>query len=39
MRETLGDFTFKKYYEAKKAEWDEYRLQVTPWELDRYLKL
>jgi glutamine synthetase len=38
-KETLGDFAFKKYYEAKKAEWDEYRLQVSMWELDRYLQL
>ena len=23
--------------EAKRAEWNDYRIQVTPWELDRYL--
>jgi glutamine synthetase len=23
---------------AKRAEWDEYRTQVTGWELDRYLE-
>lgn len=23
---------------ARRAEWDEYRIQVTPWELERYLK-
>jgi glutamine synthetase len=22
---------------AKRAEWNDYHLQVTPWELDRYL--
>jgi glutamine synthetase len=21
----------------KRAEWDEYRVQVTPWEIERYL--
>jgi len=39
MKETLGNFAFEKYYVAKKAEWDEYRLQVSTWELDRYLQL
>jgi len=23
--------------EAKRAEWDEYRMQVSDWEVDRYL--
>ena len=26
------------YVSAKRAEWDEYRTQVTQWELDRYLE-
>jgi glutamine synthetase len=26
------------FIEAKRAEWDEYRGQVTSWELDRYLE-
>ena len=39
MKETLGDFTFNTYLEAKKMEWDQYRLNVTQWELDRYLKM
>jgi len=25
--------------ELKQAEWDEYRMQVTPWELERYLPI
>jgi hypothetical protein len=25
------------FVEAKRAEWSEYRIQVTPWELNRYL--
>lgn len=36
--EALGESTFKKYIEAKTREWDEYRLQVTPWETERYLE-
>jgi len=39
MREALGEFTFGKYLEAKKEEWDEYNIQVTQWELKKYLHL
>lgn len=39
VRDTLGEVTFKKYLDAKTKEWDEYRLQVTHWELDRYLEI
>ncbi len=35
--EALGEHTFRRYVDAKRLEWDEYRIQVTPWELDRYL--
>ena len=38
MREALGDHVFSHFIEAKRAEWDEYRTQVTEWELDRYLE-
>ena len=36
--EALGEHTFKQYVEAKTAEYDEYRLQVTQWEIERYLE-
>jgi glutamine synthetase len=39
MREFLGEDFFIKYYEAKKKEWDEFRLQVTEWEQKRYLEV
>jgi len=39
MKETLGDYTFNIYLNAKKKEWEEYRLYVTQWELNRYLQL
>lgn len=39
MEEALGKHTYERYLEAKKAEWDEYRIQVTDWELDRYLEI
>jgi len=37
VRRALGDHVFDNYIALKKAEWDDYRVQVTPWEFDRYL--
>ena len=37
MRKALGDHIFDRYVELKQKEWDEYRVQLTQWELDRYL--
>jgi glutamine synthetase len=39
VREALGDHTFKAFIANKKQEWDNYSIQVTQWELDRYLPL
>jgi len=36
--EALGDHVMTHYVSAKRAEWHEYRTQVTGWELDRYLE-
>ena len=33
----LGEHVFTRYVDLKRAEWEDYRVQVTPWELDRYL--
>jgi glutamine synthetase len=33
----LGEHVYQRFVEAKQEEWDEYRMQVTPWELERYL--
>jgi glutamine synthetase len=38
IREALGDHVFSHYIEAKHAEWDEYRTQVSDWEVERYLE-
>jgi glutamine synthetase len=38
IREALGEHVFSRFVEAKRSEWDEYRTQVTAWELDRYLE-
>jgi glutamine synthetase len=34
---TLGEHMFNRYIEIKRQEWEEYRVRVTRWELDRYL--
>ena len=39
MKKALGQHVFERYVELKRAEWNEYRLQVTQWEIDRYLKV
>ncbi|MCX5971057.1 MAG: glutamine synthetase family protein [Coprothermobacterota bacterium] len=35
--QALGEHVFQRYLEAKTLEWQEYRRQVTTWELERYL--
>lgn len=37
--ETLGEHVFDFFLRNKRAEWEEYRRQVTTWELDRYLPM
>ncbi|HPT18731.1 MAG TPA: glutamine synthetase, partial [Methanothrix sp.] len=39
IREALGEHVFKAFITNKKAEWDAYRMNVTQWELERYLPL
>ncbi len=37
VRAALGEHLFAKYVEAKTLEYDDYRISVHQWELDRYL--
>lgn len=37
VKSVLGDHTASKYLEAKNAEWNQYSVQVSQWELDQYL--
>jgi len=37
IQNVLGEHTYRWFMRAKTREWDEFRLQVTQWELDRYL--
>ena len=39
VKELFGEYTWKRYLEAKSEEWDDFRIQVTDWEVDRYLKV
>lgn len=37
VQDALGEHVFQRFVEAKQMEWDDYRKQVTPWELEHYL--
>ena len=37
MRDILGDYVHDYLVSTKRAEWEEYRSQVSRWEIDRYL--
>jgi glutamine synthetase len=37
VEKALGEHIFSRYVDLKRAEWNDYRVQVTPWELERYL--
>ena len=39
VRETLGDHIFQKFIENKNIEWDQYRLHVSQFELEKYLPI
>jgi len=39
MRKALGDHIFDRYVTLKKAEWEEYRIQISKWEMDKYLSI
>jgi glutamine synthetase len=38
-RKALGPHIFERYVELKRGEWDEYRVQLSQWELDKYLSV
>ena len=39
LREALGEHTFSMFLAAKRAEWLEYKTQVSPWEVEKYMEL
>jgi len=38
IKSVLGNHVLSKYIEAKRKEWDSFRIAVTEWEVDEYLK-
>ena len=39
IRGVLGDHAYEDYMRVKQGEWNEYRIRVSQWELDRYLEV
>ncbi len=39
VRDALGEHGYKAFVRAKRREWDEYRLQVSQWEWNRYFEV
>ena len=39
LRETLGDHIFEQLIMSKKVEWDDYRIRIHPFEIERYLPI
>jgi glutamine synthetase len=37
IRDALGPHVYERFIHAKRAEWEDYRLEVTPWELNKYI--
>ncbi len=37
IKSALGNHIYNRFVEAKEIEWDNFRVQVHPWELDEYL--
>jgi glutamine synthetase len=35
----LGPHISERFVTAKRLEWEDYRLEVTPWELNKYLSM
>ncbi|MBL8051129.1 MAG: type I glutamate--ammonia ligase [Anaerolineales bacterium] len=38
VKEAFGDFLFEAYLRAKYEEWDDFRLRVTDYEIERYME-
>jgi glutamine synthetase len=39
IQEVLGEHLFERYIDVKTKEWDEFKKQVTNWEIDTYLDI
>jgi glutamine synthetase len=39
VKQVLGDHAYAAFVTSKKAEWDQFRMNVSQWELDHYLAI
>jgi glutamine synthetase len=39
LKETLGDHIYNNFLHVKRGEWEKYRTQITPWEIEKYLQV
>jgi glutamine synthetase len=39
LKETLGEHIYNSFLYVKQKEWEEYRTQITKWEIDKYLPI
>ena len=39
IKDTLGEHIFENFLHVKHNEWEEYRTQITKWEIDKYLPI
>jgi glutamine synthetase len=39
IQDALGPHVYERFVRAKTQEWDEYRIEVSPWEIGRYLPM
>jgi glutamine synthetase len=39
VKSSLGDHVFEQFMSIKHKEWDDYRIQVFPYELEKYLTI
>ena len=39
MKDTIGEILFHKLIETKQIEWDDYKIRISSWELERYLPM
>ena len=37
IKQTLGEHVYENYIEGKKREWNEYKMQISQWEVNRYM--
>lgn len=39
IREILGEHLYRRYIDIKTKEWNEFKMQVTQWEIDKYMNI